>query len=71
MIQKVSFKTSHECTQLIEKKLPLCIKFWLKCKDIRDELALWEKKLFTRYSNLYMYKCEEYDYTLLRHVYHD
>jgi hypothetical protein len=23
---------------------------------------------FTRYSNLYMYNCEEYDYTLLKHL---
>jgi hypothetical protein len=43
-MQKISFKVSRECTQLIKKKLPLYIKFWLKWKDIRDELALWRRK---------------------------
>jgi hypothetical protein len=30
-----------------------------------------EKCSFTTYSNLYMYNYKEYDYTLLRHIYHD
>jgi hypothetical protein len=42
-----------------------CIKFWLEWKHYKEEGS------FARYSNLYMYNCEKYNYILLRHIYHD
>jgi putative IMPACT (imprinted ancient) family translation regulator len=58
---------SCECTQLIEKKLSLQ-QVLTQVKRYKKWTSTEEEGSFARYSNSYMYNCEEFDYTLLRHL---